>query len=189
MINVQFLLRESFGSPIAFDYPEARSFQASSNDASFESLSSISTSSKGCSPHKKESLPKRSTYRMKLKTELCKTYSLGFVCPYGDECSFAHGTAELKSKVLVPNRYKTNKCRDFHKTGYCRFGTRCQFLHNEGNSKSHLERMTYTKALEALEINFGLNVERSVPELFEQSLNLVNYRLSRLPIFEEIKKC
>lgn len=79
---------------------------------------------------------KCSSYQIKKKTELCKTYELGFECMYGNKCSFAHGREELCAKVLVPANYKTVKCKQFFETGYCRFGARCQFLHEASLSKA-----------------------------------------------------
>lgn len=133
---------------------------------------------------------KKDVYLSKKKTELCKTYSLGLECPYGDSCSFAHGLNELRSKVHVPARYKTKKCREFYGSGYCKFGTRCQFLHleHEKGCSPCLHRMNYTQILSILETSHALKPEGSVDTLLEQSLNLPKYNIPRLAVFENVTK-
>ena len=123
-------------------------------------------------------------YSSKLKTELCKTHSLGLVCPYGESCSFAHGTAELKSKTLVPSRYKTIKCRDFHGNGYCKFGSRCQFLHRERRTRQKLKKMSYQSVLSTFEEVSALAASEPVERVMNKSLNLAAYCLSRLSVFQ-----
>ena len=34
-------------------------------------------------------------YKIKIKTELCRTFLTDKICPYGDTCAFAHGDHEL----------------------------------------------------------------------------------------------
>lgn len=126
----------------------------------------------------------------KKKTELCKVYSLGLNCPYGDSCSFAHGYTELRTKSLVPARYKTKKCREFYGSGYCRFGTRCQFLHseNEKNECFCLKKMRYTQILSALESSLTVSPDDEIETLLEKRLNLPQYKIRRLGIFEAVTK-
>lgn len=128
-------------------------------------------------------------YTQKLKTEMCKTYSLGFVCPYGDLCSFAHGEAELRKKVLIPSRYKTVKCRDFHGKGFCNFGLRCQFLHMERSKKrpTQLKKMAYRSVLETLEQAVVLKPDESIESLISKNLGLSDYRMPKLSVFREIR--
>lgn len=156
-----------------------------------DSMSSFSTQSSLENLDRKETKssknPSKKTYKLKQKTELCKTYSLGLVCPYGDACSFAHGVSELKSKSLVPAGYKTNKCRDFHNKGYCKFGLRCQFVHREHdvNNPKTLPKISYTKALETFELETKLK-SSNVGALLDQGFNLSAYNLPRLSIFESL---
>lgn len=49
-------------------------------------------------------------YKLKIKTELCKSWVKTKTCPYGDTCAFAHGEHELQKKKHVPSRYKTKLC-------------------------------------------------------------------------------
>lgn len=128
---------------------------------------------------------KKGYLNKKKKTELCKNYSLGLVCPYGDQCSFAHGQAELKTRLLVSPHYKTKKCRNFHIDGYCHFGSRCQFLHEEDTARSgQLPAMSYTRLLETLGLSHYLKPEQPVDKLICQSLSLSVYKIGTLPIFQ-----
>ena len=68
---------------------------------------------------------------MKFKTEICKFWQLNGTCEYSDQCSFAHGTSELKQRHDQPRNYKTKQCKRFHKELYCPYGPRCQFLHDD----------------------------------------------------------
>lgn len=64
------------------------------------------------------------------KTELCRQFSEGGSCRYGDKCQFAHGPDDRRSVARHP-KYKTNRCRTFHSTGFCPYGARCHFIHGE----------------------------------------------------------
>lgn len=107
------------------------------------------------SKHYQAAERRHKNFQVKKKTELCKTYQLGLVCPYGNKCSFAHGLDELRNKQLVPANYKTVKCKQFFEKGFCNFGPRCQFLH-----KAPVET---TKTLPTLEYN----------ELFKALMNSI----------------
>jgi hypothetical protein len=56
------------------------------------------------------------------KTELCRAFLARGVCAYGDKCSFAHGSAELKARDWGHLKYKTIECINYITTGMCRFG-------------------------------------------------------------------
>lgn len=68
----------------------------------------------------------------KYKTELCKNYHIYGYCKWSENCFFAHGKFELKSKVPVNNFYKTKICKHFHKNGFCPYSSRCQYFHFKG---------------------------------------------------------
>lgn len=88
-------------------------------------------------------------YKKKIKTELCKTFMLKGSCRYGNkvilklffilnllkfynfQCSFAHGTQELKEKSHLNSNFKTRPCRQYFLNGMCPYGYRCQYLHRE----------------------------------------------------------
>ena len=67
--------------------------------------------------------------KTKQKTELCKHYSLFHTCPFGDNCSFAHGEKQLRQGISTFQGYKTKLCKSFIEDGYCFFGTRCNYKH------------------------------------------------------------
>jgi len=62
------------------------------------------------------------------KTELCNKWEETGACPYGDQCQFAHGVAELRPVIRHP-RYKTQVCRMVLAGVVCPYGTRCHFRH------------------------------------------------------------
>ncbi|KAG8056046.1 hypothetical protein GUJ93_ZPchr0001g30794 [Zizania palustris] len=63
------------------------------------------------------------------KTELCNKWEETGVCPYGDQCQFAHGVAELRPVIRHP-RYKTEVCRMVLAGDACPYGHRCHFRHS-----------------------------------------------------------
>ncbi|XP_062181354.1 zinc finger CCCH domain-containing protein 39-like isoform X2 [Phragmites australis] len=64
-----------------------------------------------------------------LKTELCNKWEETSACPYGDQCQFAHGIAELRPVIRHP-RYKTEVCRMVLAGDVCPYGHRCHFRHS-----------------------------------------------------------
>lgn len=63
------------------------------------------------------------------KTELCNKWQETGTCPYGDNCQFAHGIAELRPVIRHP-RYKTEVCRMVLAGDSCPYGHRCHFRHS-----------------------------------------------------------
>ncbi|XP_062206345.1 zinc finger CCCH domain-containing protein 9-like isoform X2 [Phragmites australis] len=63
------------------------------------------------------------------KTELCNKWEETGACPYGDQCQFAHGVAELRPVIRHP-RYKTQVCRMVLAGELCPYGHRCHFRHS-----------------------------------------------------------
>ncbi|KAF0918529.1 hypothetical protein E2562_024790 [Oryza meyeriana var. granulata] len=63
------------------------------------------------------------------KTELCNKWEETGACPYGDQCQFAHGVAELRPVIRHP-RYKTAVCRMVLAGDVCPYGHRCHFRHS-----------------------------------------------------------
>ena len=72
---------------------------------------------------------KASDFKIKYKTELCKYYELTGQCKFGNNCAYAHGRENLRSKVTNTTAYRTKKCIQFFENGYCPYGNRCQFRH------------------------------------------------------------
>uniref|UniRef100_A0A0D9V3G8 C3H1-type domain-containing protein n=1 Tax=Leersia perrieri TaxID=77586 RepID=A0A0D9V3G8_9ORYZ len=63
------------------------------------------------------------------KTELCNKWEETGDCPYGNQCQFAHGVAELRPVIRHP-RYKTAVCRMVLAGDVCPYGHRCHFRHS-----------------------------------------------------------
>ena len=80
---------------------------------------------------------KASDFKIKYKTELCKFYEMTGRCKYGENCAYAHGIENLRSKVTNTTAYRTKKCIQFFDNGYCPYGSRCQFKHQ---LKDNIER-------------------------------------------------
>ncbi len=67
-------------------------------------------------------------------------------CKYGNKCSFAHGTSELRNKPGRNSAQKTKQCKTFSKTMVCPYGTRCSFVHNP-YTKERQKRLAYSAVL------------------------------------------
>ena len=130
--------------------------------------------------HKKRQGPFKSTaedFKIKYKTELCKYYEINGFCKYGDNCAYAHGKENLRSKITNTTAYRTKKCVQFFQNGYCPYGNRCQFAHQITSNiinNPYDKKMTYTKMLEII----------SKQENIENIKGLV--MKSRLSVFKEI---
>ena len=71
------------------------------------------------------------SFKAKFKTEKCKYWDLNRTCKYGENCAFAHGSYEIRQKIVSSSNYKTKKCKQFFENGFCPYGSRCQFLHRD----------------------------------------------------------
>ena len=84
------------------------------------------------------------------KTTLCKKFSSGQICPYGDKCQFAHGVQDLRvytGQVIGQNginlndpnnkaqnsilNFKIVKCKNWEKDRTCKYGAHCTFAHGD----------------------------------------------------------
>lgn len=52
-------------------------------------------------------------YKKKEKTELCKFWARGNICPFEDDCAFAHGDDELQKKTHVAKQYRMTLCKSY----------------------------------------------------------------------------
>ena len=67
-------------------------------------------------------------FRINYKTELCKNFMQTGNCEFDNDCAYAHGYNELKSKKDSTHRnYKTKMCKKWHETtpGHCSYGDKC----------------------------------------------------------------
>lgn len=147
----------------------------------------------GIAPTKRQKIiaNRRKNFQMKKKTELCKNYILGEVCPLGEKCSFAHGVEELKPRYNVSATFKTIKCKHFHNEMFCQYGPRCQFLHNDKKGEIKPFKPSYTQLYAMMEDSFTLKNsqegEQSIEDFFTSNLNLKASRLSKLEVFESLR--
>ena len=94
-----------------------------------------------------------SDFKIKYKTELCKFFEINGHCKYGDNCAYAHGIENLRSKVTNSTAYRTRKCIQFFENGYCPYGSRCQFQHQlQSNivNNPYDRKKTYKKILDTV---------------------------------------
>ena len=90
------------------------------------------------------------------KTTLCKKFSNGQGCPYGDKCQFAHGAQELRmnnvqgipQNMLNSNKpqnsllnYKIVKCKNWDKDGTCKYGAHCTFAHGDEELRNKADNL------------------------------------------------
>ena len=68
------------------------------------------------------------------KTKMCRTWLSVGKCPYGDRCTFAHGSEELRPRVL-PRYYRTAICDKYARDGWCPYGDDCTYIHS--TKKAH----------------------------------------------------
>ncbi|KAL1531872.1 zinc finger CCCH domain-containing protein 15-like [Salvia divinorum] len=82
------------------------------------------------------------------KTELCNKWQQTGACPYGANCQFAHGIAELRPVLRHP-RYKTEVCRMVLNGVPCPYGHRCHFRHTL-TEEEELVRAMNTNSLQPM---------------------------------------
>lgn len=111
----------------------------------------------------------------KYKTELCKNYEVNSFCKWGDNCYFAHGKSELKTKAPTNMFYKTKLCKHFHQTGFCPYASRCQYLHLQGEQ-------TYQELVKSLDNKIGFCYNQYEVDLEKMAFKYDNTQ-SRLSVF------
>jgi hypothetical protein len=99
---------------------------------------------------------------MKYKTELCKNYLEGRVCPYQNRCRFAHGYGEVNTKIIINSRYRSRICESYHKNLFCTYGSRWLFRHYD--FEQDYERKYFTNVLRS---NFELQEVSQAQKLYD----------------------
>ena len=135
-----------------------------------------------------------SDFKIKYKTELCKFYEMTGKCKFGDNCAYAHGIENLRSKVTNTTAYRTKKCIQFFENGYCPYGSRCQFQHQLKNNiinNPYDRQMSYKKILEIISKTENIKnirklVEKPRLNIFKEITGDVDDNKSRL--LEDIKE-
>ena len=108
-------------------------------------------------------ISREADFKAKYKTELCRSWIQG-ICEFGDKCTFAHGSSELRNKEHLTVNYRTKKCKQFHEQGFCQYGSRCQFKHREfspdtASSSPREKEMTHHETKKRLPIFIKLSEE------------------------------
>ena len=185
--NIEDFSKNKFDSKLyqRFNYISSRKYSKDSSNLSTsnEDMFENEYYEKNPSPHKSNNnnyfKGKASDFKIKYKTELCKFYQINGHCKYGDNCAYAHGVENLRSKVTNSTAYRTRKCIQFFEKGYCPYGSRCQFQHQLKSNimnNPYDRKMTYKKVLETIS---KLENVGNIKKLVEKP---------RLPIFEGICK-
>ena len=115
----------------------------------------------------------------KYKTEICKNFEQTKTCKFGNSCCFAHGEAELRTKIVSNEFYKTKICRHFEQTGFCPYGHRCQYFHFQGNR-------IYGDILESIFSKVGLGRNAflgSLEEILSKNDMLLNKKTFEIGLF------
>ena len=138
---------------------------------------------------------KASDFKIKYKTELCKFYEINGHCKYGDNCAYAHGVENLRSKVTNSTAYRTRKCNQFYEKGYCPYGSRCQFQHQLKSNiinNPYDRKMTYKKILETISKlenvdNIKKLIEKPRLEIFREIIDNKNIEQCESRLLDDIK--
>jgi hypothetical protein len=134
-------------------------------------------------------------FKIKYKTELCKFYEINGHCRFGDNCAYAHGIENLRSKVTNSTAYRTRKCNQFYEKGYCPYGSRCQFQHQLKSNiinNPYDRKMTYKKILETISKlenvdNIKKLIEKPRLEVFKEIIDNKNIEQCESKLLEDIK--
>uniref|UniRef100_A0A0R3RZG7 C3H1-type domain-containing protein n=1 Tax=Elaeophora elaphi TaxID=1147741 RepID=A0A0R3RZG7_9BILA len=104
---------------------------------------------KGVSDKEREFLHKERRRTSAYKTSLCSAFRDSGQCPYGFQCRFAHGIAELRPAPGPHPKYKTQLCNKFALYGLCPYGGRCQFIHMRPHEmQNDMAQMNFTTSLD-----------------------------------------
>lgn len=137
-----------------------------------------------------------SDFNIKYKTELCKFYEIKGFCQYGDNCAYAHGVENLRSKVTNTTAYRTRKCNQFFEKGYCPYGSRCQFMHQLKSNivnNPYDRKMTYKKVLETIsKLENVDNIKKLIGkprlQIFKEIINNEEIEHTESTLLEDIKQ-
>ena len=136
-----------------------------------------------------------SDFKIKYKTELCKFFEINGHCKYGNNCAYAHGIENLRSKVTNSTAYRTKKCNQFFENGYCPYGSRCQFQHQLKSNiinNPYDRKMTYKKILETISKmenveNIKKLIEKPRLKIFKEIVDNKNIEQSESRLLDDIK--
>jgi hypothetical protein len=131
-----------------------RKYSNISNDSTSEEFSDKENNiNNNNNNNKKPFKSNANDFKVKYKTELCKYWSINGFCKFGDNCAYAHGIENLRSKVTNSEYYRTKNCVSFFEKGFCPYGNRCQFRHGLKTNivnNPYEKNMSYSKVLKML---------------------------------------
>ena len=139
---------------------------------------------------------KASDFKIKYKTELCKFYEMTGKCKYGENCAYAHGIENLRSKVTNTRAYRTKKCIQFFESGYCPYGSRCQFQHQLKNNiinNPYDSGMSYQRILEIISKSENVrNIKKLVKKprlnIFKEMSGKISDNIDENKLLDDIKE-
>ena len=139
---------------------------------------------------------KASDFKIKYKTELCKFYEMTGKCKYGENCAYAHGIENLRSKVTNTTAYRTKKCIQFFEMGYCPYGSRCQFQHQLKNNiinNPYDNGMSYQRILEIISKSENVrNIKKLVKKprlnIFKEMSGKISDNIDENKLLDDIKE-
>ena len=139
---------------------------------------------------------KASDFKIKYKTELCKFYEMTGKCKYGENCAYAHGIENLRSKVTNTTAYRTKKCIQFFEMGYCPYGSRCQFQHQLKNNiinNPYDTGMSYQRILEIISKSENVrNIKKLVKKprlnIFKEMSGKISDNIDENKLLDDIKE-
>jgi hypothetical protein len=136
--------------------------------------------------NEKEKSEEYNNFKTKWKTEICRNWEMYGECKYGNNCAFAHGDSELKTRKLSFN-YKTKACKQFFELGYCSYGIRCQFSHKKEDFIREKNKINGIKCDEN-----KISYWKIIKEFLSDENNNISHELvkrPRLKTFENITSC
>ena len=127
---------------------------------------------------------KASDFKIKYKTELCKFYEMTGKCKYGENCAYAHGIENLRSKVTNTTAYRTKKC------------SRCQFQHQLKNNiinNPYDSGMSYQRILEIISKSENVrNIKKLVKKprlnIFKEMSGKISDNIDENKLLDDIKE-
>lgn len=134
-----------------------------------------------------KSSQKETTWKKKVKTELCKFWLSGQTCENKDKeqgCGFAHGEYELQKKKGLSKKYMTSVCKNFlDHPSKCTYGQRCIFQHPTYDVR---ERQCYTKMMQDNSRYTAMRLFQEIEGADVIYINTYAATAPRLPVFKGI---
>jgi len=177
-----------------FDIISTRKYSNISNESTSEEFSDKENiNNNNNNNHKKPFKSNANDFKVKYKTELCKYFSINGFCKFGENCAYAHGIENLRSKVTNSEFYRTKNCVSFFEKGFCPYGNRCQFRHGLKTNiinNPYEKNMSYSKTLKMLSKIENIKNIKKLESKNRLSCfkNLVEDDNSKSTLFNDIKE-